>query len=266
MQRYLKLLPLLVRLHIKAEMEYRGAFLLDRLAQIIAYGSAFGSIWLIVHRFSSIGGWLWPELALLLSFQLLSYSLGAAVSFVQFRDLEDQVRLGTFDVLLVKPMSPWAYQVFSGFNIGYAGHVVLAVALLCWSVGQIGITWTLGGALYLAASLVSAAMVTASLLTIIGASALIFVRSRHLYGIFFGIWELTRYPLVIFPSLVQVFMLTVLPLGFASFVPVAFLLGKPIPIFGDWAGLAAPLIGPLLVCLAAAHWRFATTRYQGAGG
>jgi ABC-2 type transport system permease protein len=266
MRRYLMLLPLLVRLHIKAEMEYRGAFLLDRLAQIIAYGSAFGSIWLIVHRFSSIGGWGWPDLALLLSFQLLSYSFGAALSFVQFRDLEDQVRLGTFDTLLVKPVSPWAYQVFSGFNIGYAGHVVLAVGLLIWSVAQIGVSWTAGSVLYLLASIVSAAMVTGAVLTMIGVHALIFVRSRHLYGIYFGVWELTRYPLSIFPGVVQVLMLTVLPLGFASFVPIAFLLGKPIPIFGAWAGVAAPLVGPLLVGLAAVHWRFATSRYQGAGG
>jgi ABC-2 type transport system permease protein len=33
-----------------------------------------------------------------------------------------------------------------------------------------------------------------------------------------------------------------------------------------WAGAAALLIGPALVLLAVAHWRYAISRYQGAGG
>lgn len=266
MRRYLTVLPMLVRLHVKAEMEYRGAFLLDRLAQIIAYASAFGSIWLLVRRFSTLGGWNWPELALLLSFQLLTYSIGAAISFVQLRDLEELVRLGTFDALLVKPMSPWAYLIFSGFNIGYAGHVVLAIVLMVWTLGEVGIDWTVFNILYFAASMLSAALVTAALLTMIGANALIFLRSRHLYSIYFGLWELTRYPLSIFPATIQVLMVAVVPLGFSAFVPVAFLLGKPIPIIGDWGGLLAPAVGPALALLAMVYWRFAISKYQGAGG
>jgi ABC-2 type transport system permease protein len=266
MWRYLEILPLLVRLRVKSEMEYRGAYLLDRFAQIVAYGSAFATVWLIVNRFAMLGGWRWPELALLLSAQLLAYASGAALSFTQFRDLEEQVRLGTFDVLLVKPMSAWAFQVFSGFNIGYSGHIILGLGLMLWSLGQVEVHWTAFAVLYLVASLLSAAMVTAALLTMLGANALFLVRSRHLYSIYFGIWELTRFPLSIFPGWIQTLMLTVLPLGFGSFVPVAYLLGKPIPIFGDWAGIASPFVGPLLVLLAIAHWRYAISKYQGAGG
>ena len=65
---------------------------------------------------------------------------------------------------------------------------------------------------------------------------------------------------------IQALMLTVVPLGFASFVPVAYVLGKPIPMLGDLAGLVSPLVGPLLALLAAMHWRFAISKYQGAGG
>ena len=146
MGRYLEILSLLVKLHIKSEMEYRGAYLLDRLAQIVAYGSAFATVWLVAHRFSSLGGWTWPELALLLSFQLLAYAAGASISFTQFRDLEEQVRLGTFDAVLVKPMSPWAFQVFSGLNIGYAivtGPLTVQIAFsAAVAITVSSVTWT----------------------------------------------------------------------------------------------------------------------------
>ena len=157
-------------------------------------------------------------------------------------------------------------MVFSEFNIGYAGHVALAIPLMAWTLTQVGIDWTAFHVAYLIASIISAALVTAALLTFIGANALIFLRSRHLYSIYFGLWELTRYPLSIFPATIQVLMMTVLPLGFTAYVPVAYLLGKPIPIVGEWGGLLAPVVGPALTLLAMAHWRYAVSKYQGAGG
>jgi ABC-type uncharacterized transport system permease subunit len=175
----LSLLPLLVRMFVKSQMEYRGAFWLDRLAQIVSYGTVMLTIWLIIQKFELLGGWNWPELALLFSFQLLAYSIGASLSFTQLRDLEELVRLGTLDALLTKPIYLWAYLVFSGLNIGYAGHIMLAVPVLAWALTFAGIDWSLGAALYLVASLLSATLVTGAILTMIGATALIWVRSNH---------------------------------------------------------------------------------------
>ena len=266
MRSAIRVIPFLVRLYVKSRLEYRGAFLLAISAQFFSYACGYAAIWILLQKFETLGGWDWPELALLFSFQLLAYSMGAALSFVQFRDLEELVRLGTFDTLLVKPFSPWAYLAFSGLNIGYAGHIALAAGLMVWSVLQVGIDWSLGSALYLLAALISAALVNAALITMIGASAFIFVQSSHLYTIFFGFWELSRYPLNIFPAGLQWLMITFVPLGFASFVPVAHLLGKDIPVLSDLGGLAAPLAGPLLVLVAMAHWKYAISRYQGGGG
>ena len=266
MLRQLLILPLLVRMDVKAQMEYRGAFWLDRFAQILTYGSSFAVIWLLVSRFGVLAGWNWPDLALLFAFQLLGYSIGASVSFTQFRDLEEKVRLGTLDVLLVKPFSLWAYLVFSGLNIGYVGHIALALGVMAWTLFFVDINWSIGAVLYLLAALVSATLVTASLLTMIGASAMIWTRSNHLFSIFFGVWELTRYPLDIFPAGIQTVLLTIVPLGFTSAVPVAVLLGKHVPLLGDWAMPLSLLAGPLLTLVAIVHWRNAVNKYQGAGG
>ena len=262
----LRVLPFLVHLYVKSRLEYRGAFLLAISAQFFSYACGYAGIWILLQKFDTLGGWAWPELAMLFSFQLLTYSMGAAFSFVQFRDLEELVRLGRFDTLLVKPFSPWAYLAFSGLNIGYAGHVALAVGLMVWSLAQVNIDWSLGSILYLLLALVSSALINAAIITMIGACAFIFVQSSHFFTIFFGFWELSRYPLSIFPAALQWLMLTVVPLGFASYVPVAWLLGKDIVLLGNWGGAVALLAGPAMVALAMAHWRYAISRYQGGGG
>lgn len=262
----LSILPLLVQMFVKSQMEYRGAFWLDRLAQIVSYGAVLTTIWILLQKFELLGGWNWPELALLFSFQLLAYAMGASVSFTQLRDLEELVRLGTLDALLTKPINTWAYLIFSGLNIGYAGHIILAIPVLVWALIAAQVDWSVGTTLFFIGSLLSATMVTGSVITMIGATALIWVRSNHLFAIFFGFWELTRYPLNIFPSGIQVVMLTIVPLAYISAVPVAVLLGKPVPLLGDFAAPVALLAGPILVLIAIAHWRYALTRYQGAGG
>jgi ABC-2 type transport system permease protein len=258
---------MLIRMHLKTQVEYRGAFLLDRVAQILSYGAAYAAIWVLLNRFGSLGGWGWPDLALLLSFQLLAYSLGASLSFVQFRDLEEQVRLGKFDTLMVKPISPWAYLTFGGFNIiGYAGHIVLALGLMVWSLLQANVDWSIWSALYFVLVLISAAMVVAALMTMIGVAALVLVQSSYLYSIFFGFWELTRYPINIFPPALQWMLVTIVPLGFMNYVPVAVFLGKDVAILGGWAMPLSLLAGPVTVAFAMWHWRWSIRHYQGEGG
>ena len=49
-------------MHVRAEMEYRGAFILDRLAQILTYGAAYTAIWVLLNGFQILGGWNWRQL------------------------------------------------------------------------------------------------------------------------------------------------------------------------------------------------------------
>jgi len=266
MARELTIIPELVRMFVRTKAEYPGAMILGWVSQFASYGAMYTAIALIIARFGTLGGWTWSEMALLLSFHLLSYSLGAAFSFTQFRDLEELVRMGRMDAILVKPIGPWVYMVFSGLNIGYTGHVVLAVGLMAWALTQVQIDWTPWMVLYLLATLIGAAMIVCAIMTMIGATALVWVRSRHLYSIFFGFWELARYPLNIFPGVLQILLLTLAPLGFMSYVPVAVALNKEVVLLGSWAAFASLIAGPAAVVLAMMHWRFCLRNYQGAGG
>ena len=257
---------LLVTMKIKSRMEYRASFFIDAFAMILTYGSVYATFWVLLLRFETLAGWDWPELAVLLSLQLFTYAVGASFSFTQFRDMEEMVRLGQLDVLLVKPFSPWAYLTFGGYNIGYIAHITLAVALMIWAVGQVDVAWSPGLALYLVAAIVSAAMMVCAIMTMIGASSIVLVQSRYLYSIFFGFWELSRFPLTIYPAALQWAMITVMPLAFMSYVPAATFLGKDVAILGNWAMPLSLLAGPVAVAIAMWHWRWSLRHYQGGGG
>ncbi len=266
MRRSFSTLWFIAGLYVRTRLEYRSSLVLGWISQAFGYAGAYAAVWLIVARFEVLGGWRWPELALLLGFHILSYSLGASLSFVQMRDMEGLVKRGGFDMLLVKPISPWAYLVFSGLNIGYGGHILLGLGLSIWAIIQLhpALAWWIIP--FTVGALISAAMLVCAILTMIGATALIWGRSNHLYSIFFGFWQLARYPLNIFPGAIQIVMLTVMPLAFISFVPVAVLLGKEVPVLGIWAPMLSIASGPVAAGIAMMHWRYCVNHYQGGGG
>ncbi|WP_377297357.1 ABC transporter permease [Rhizobium sp. SGZ-381] len=262
----LSLLFYLMRLRVRTRLEFRAALLITWLAQAFGYAGIFASIWLILTRFGTIGGWTWPQMAFLLGFHTLGYALGACFTLVQLRRMEDIVLGGEFDTLLVRPLNPWAYLVFSGFNIEYGGHIALGAGLVAWAWPQLSIAWTTDTCLLLAGELVSAALITASMITIIAACALVLGRARYLFGIYFDFWELSRYPASIFAAPFQVALLSIIPLGYMAYVPVAVLLGRPVPYLGAFAEIAALSAGPLSAVAAFFFWRFCLKRYQGGGG
>lgn len=256
----------LVRLQMRTRLQYRANLVIGWVAQAFGYASVYGTIWIIASRFERLGGWVWPEIALMLGFHVLGYALGALFTFVQLRGMEELVRLGTYDTLMVRPVSPWAFLAFSGINIEYGGHIALGVGMIGWALPQLAIDWSVLTVAQLVASLISAALLTGATLTIIAAMALVLTRSRYLFGIYFDFWELSRYPLTIFALPLQVTLLSIVPLGYMAYVPVAALLGKPVPLIGAAAPFAAILAGPVMVVVAMVVWQACQRRYQGAGG
>jgi ABC-2 type transport system permease protein len=262
MRETLLLLFHLMRLRVRTRLEFRAGLMIAWLAQAFGYAGVFTSIWLILTRFENIGGWTWPQMALLLGFHTLGYALGACFTLVQLRRMEEIVLSGEFDTLLVRPLNPWAYLVFSGFNIEYGGHIVLGAGLIAWALPQLSIVWTVGTGLLFVGGLLSAALITASMITIIGACAMVLGRARYLFGIYFDFWELSRYPASIFAAPFQIALLSIVPLGYMAYVPVSVLLGRSVPYLGASAAPATLAAGPVTVCVAAWFWRFCLDRYQ----
>ncbi len=266
MRHSLSLYLYLIRLQLRTRLQYRANLVIGWVAQAFGYASVYGAIWIVASRFEKLGGWVWPEIALMLGFHVLGYAMGALFTLVQLRRMEELVRLGTYDTLLVRPVSPWAFLVFSGVNIEYGGHITLGIGMMAWALPQLDIDWSVLTVLQLGGSLISAALLTAACLTMISAMALVLTRSRYLFGLYFDFWELSRYPLTIFAMPLQFVLLSVVPFGYMAFVPVAALLGKPVPLIGDAAPLAAILAGPVMVVIAITVWQACQRRYQGAGG
>lgn len=256
----------LVRLLMKERMEYRADFLLSICAQIIAYGGDYIVIWMFIQRFDTIAGWNWPEIAFLYSIGLFTYALGASFSFVQMRDLEGQVKNGTFDSLLIKPVNPYLFLISRGFNLGYIAHLLISASVMIWAITQLDLKWTLINVLYLILSVISGALINAGIMTLIGSVSFVWVRSGFLFNLFFRLKEFISYPLPVFGTLIQTLLTVVIPFAFINYYPAAFLLSKDTLWLPTWSMWFVPMVGPFCYWVAYRAWMGGVNKYQSAGG
>lgn len=254
------------RLRMKERMEYRAAFILGVFAQILGYGATYFVLWLTLQKFDNIGGWNWPEIALLYSLNVLTYALGAAYTYTPMTDLEKLVQQGTFDPILIRPHSPFLTLTAQMFNVGYLAHILLSGVILAWSVAQLGIEWTLLKGAFLILSVIGGAFLHAALLTFIGSISLIIVRADVLFRFNYSMQDFISYPLSIFGPAIQILLTTIVPLAFINFLPAALILGKGTGVIPREIALITPIVGPILMWLAYRAFQFCTNRYQGAGG
>lgn len=262
----MRLFGKLVFLLTKERMEYRGDFILALIAQIINYTGDYLIIWLFLRRFDTLAGWIWPEIALLYSLGLFTYALGASFSFVQMRDLENQVKNGIFDSILIKPVNPYLYLVCRGFNLGYLAHVVISGSVLIWALNELNLHLSWYEFIYLFLCIIGGAMIQAGFMSVIGAMSFIWVRTGFLFTLFFKFKEIISYPLPVFGTFIQVLLTFVLPFAFINFYPAAFLLSKGTALLSSWAMWIVPLMGPVCYVVGYRLWMLSVNKYQGAGG
>lgn len=253
------------RLRMRERMEYRGAFLIGLLAQGLAYAADFTVIWILVHRFGTLGGWMWEEIAFLYSLNLLSYAIEAAFTYSQ-TELEGMVQQGTFDGFLVRPLNPYLAFAAQHFNVGYIGHIAIAVGIMAWSLAKLEISWTPLNGIFLLLAIAGASLIQGAIINLLGAWSFTFVRATFLFGFAGTLRTFITYPITIYGAAIQIVLTVIVPFAFVNFYPASVLLDKDGHLFPGWTGWLTPLVGGIVFYGSYRVWMRGVNRYQGAGG
>ncbi len=258
MKRYLRTLLLFWNTSLAAEMEYRSNFLIASLSSLVnLVGSIFG-LFLFYRVGHRLGGWTWEEALLVMGmFTLLD---GFAAAFLQpnLGRLVQNVRDGTLDFVLLKPMdsqfwistrnfSPWGLpNIIYGFVvIGYAG-CKLGLSAAAYAAG-------------LAPALMALA-VSYGLWFMISSTSIWLVKIHNATYVLRNFIEAGRFPVSAFPSAYRFVLTFVLPVAFLTTVPAQAMLGQA----QGRLLLCGAIISVLILLFTRAFWRFALRFYTSA--
>ncbi|HTE19478.1 MAG TPA: ABC-2 family transporter protein [Armatimonadota bacterium] len=256
----LRLLAVFYRTSVQTDMEYRADFFTRVIASLLGLLTTAGSLTVAFQYTSNLKGWTLPHVLVLLA---VYYSMDGLIEMFiapNMREIMTQVREGTLDFVLLKPVSAQFMATFRTLNIWRAGNLLIGIGLAVYSIGRLSLNVGPGQALAFAVTLAAGIAVVYSFWLVLVTLTFWFVRLDNLEQIVWQAFEAGRYPVAIYPAWLRAVLTYVIPVAFIISVPAQALTGKVGLDFVPVALLVA--IGSLAA--SSAFWRFGLKHYTGA--
>jgi ABC-2 type transport system permease protein len=258
----------LIGIHLRSQLANRASFAFDVITTTLVNSVYFLTLAAVLQRFESIGGWTLGEVAFL--YGLVELSFGTMDMLFSGFDpdfFSQEIRRGTFDLLLLRPVA-LPVQVFaSAFVLRRLGRMAQGAAVLALSLALVDVTWTPVKVAYLAVVYASLVAFFGGLF-VIGATLCFWtVQSIEAINIFtYGGSEMLSYPMHIYGDWLRRFFTYVVPGALVTYYPALYFLGKPDPLgLPGWLRYVAPAAGAAVLGAGFGFWRIGVRHYTSTG-
>lgn len=258
----------LIAIQIRAQLQYRTAFVLEVLSSGITLFLFFASIAFVLQRFGTLGGWTLGELAFLWGTVEFAFGLMDMIfSGFDPANFGKQVRQGLFDQLLLRPANITIQVLGSEFILRRLGRIAQGAVIFTVALMLADIEWSVGKILYLPLVIVGLVCFFGGLFMIGATLSFWTVESVEAINILtYGGTEMMAYPMHIYPDWLRRTFTYLVPAIFLNYYPALYFLGKPDPLgLPAFFSFVSPLVGAGVLGMALAFWRFGIKHYQSTG-
>jgi ABC-2 type transport system permease protein len=249
----------------RSKMQYRLNFLTSILSMVLTYGGQFISLYWLFQRFHDMDGWRLEEIVLLYAMGILAW--GVCVSFFfSLHQFEDQVRDGTFDRALLRPMNPLLHVLGSQSPVAGFGQFVFSILAFGIAIRASGVRFTFVKLIYLLLTAVGGGFILGAAIIVVASLAFWTTRTYTFYwSIVFPARQLINYPILIYHRALQLVLTVVVPFGFINYYPAHVLLDKTSQLTFPIMAWMTPLVGLLSLVVAYRFWDWGSRFYTGTG-
>lgn len=260
MRRYWRLYKVFWRNGFRREIEFRANFWAKVVTNFTWLFFFIALVEVIYGRTTSIAGWNRNDAFLLVA---TCYWMGSIASITFFRNLgqlPNLVRMGTFDFVVVKPVSSLFWVSFRFVNLDEIGTLIGSFAMLGYAMSRIRPLPEAAQVLEYFVLCLSGLSMYYSFYLLTMTLSFWLVRVDNLSALIDTILYMARFPTDIFKGVLQRIFTFFIPLAFIATIPSKAMLGRM-----EWwllpvgLGLAASFLG-----CAVGFWRFATRHYSSA--
>lgn len=222
---------------------------------------------LLVSRFGSIAGWSGAEVVMLIGVARTGEGLALIVGRgIDPNTFGDTIRLGRFDQILTRPVSPLLWLLTSDVELRFVFRAAAGAGVVAWSAHSLGVL-SLGAAAVLAAAAVASALFVLSTL-VIGAA----MTFRTVEGSDFALllsnggMGLAAFPLEVYGSALRLVFTFLVPVGLCVYVPVLSVLDRDGPgVLGPGLLPVLPIVLGVFGGLSLLAWRQGIRHYESTG-
>jgi ABC-2 type transport system permease protein len=256
----------LVAARIRADAQYRLSFAMYLTSQALVACFDLAVIFVLFANVDSLAGWTRDEVLLLYAFTGIAF--GLADLFVSEVEIAARhIREGTFDGFLIRPVGALVQLCAREFALRRIGRLLQPLVVLVLVLPRLDVTWDPLRLVLVPLTIVSATVIFGAVW--VATSSIVFwtVGSGEIANSFtYGGNLVTQYPVDAFGAWLQRFVVFVVPVAFVSYLPAAFILGKPVVLgLPSWIGVLTPVVAGAAALVARAVWRTALRRYRSTG-
>ena len=257
------LLFFMVGLNLKARLQYGRSFLYDAMYHVLAYSFEFLAVWLILNKFTNVGGWSFFEILFLHALAYFIRATTAALVWDSMSQMSNLVRDGKIDRFLVAPINSFYYLLGTNFGVWSLSHIAFGAGVTIIAAFFLNIHWTLTSIVFLIMGILAGVLIFSSLIIIGGALSFWTVRSNYFLWILLDTMPLINYPISIYPKMLQSVLTFIIPIALINYFPTSYILGKS--NISGFMMLAILISGLILIWLSYKFWWLGTKHYQGTG-
>jgi ABC-2 type transport system permease protein len=257
---------LLVRMWMRASSQYRVSLILTTLAQFLTTCLDLIALLIIYTQVKTLAGFTLAETLYLYGTTRLAFALSDVVAS-GVESLATMIRLGNFDLVLIRPVSSLAQVLADQFTPKRFGKLVAPIVTLGWALDELPVHWTVLKAAVCVGTVVAGFVIYCALWVLTGCISFIAVDAQEVANSFtYGSEFATEYPLTIFGRPLGLALTFVLPVAFVTWQPSLYVLGHADP-FGlpGFLRFSSPLAAAALTGLAALAWRACIRHYRSTG-
>lgn len=262
MRRYLEIYWLMIRNSLIREMNFKANFTLWMVVELLWFVGQIIFLEVLFSHVDSIGDWSKWECVLLVGTHQITTQLFQAFFYVNLAELPDLIRTGRLDLMLLLPVDAQFAVSTRKFGMDNVVNAVVGVAIVIFCLVKLQVTpQPHQVALYVVAIAFGVAVHYAVLFGLATAAFWIVRAQGLIYG-YYNVFNIARYPDVVFHGLFKII--------FSYFIPVIIVANVPSRILArsfesPWNGLAQLLGAALFIVLATRFfWLFALRRYSSA--
>ncbi|GIH28939.1 transporter [Acrocarpospora phusangensis] len=249
---------------LRASAQYPASLALLTAGSFVINGLDVAAIWVIFTHTSTLAGFTLPEVMFLYGTAGLSFAL-ADLLFGNVDRLSQHIRTGTFDTMLIRPVSPFVQMAADRFGVHRLGRCAQAVAVLAISLAQLAVPG--GRAWLIPVMIVCGTVIFAAVFALGGALQFLLTDAPEVANAFtYGGAQLTQYPLSVYGEQLVRGVTFILPLAFVNWQPALYVLDRDDPLgLPGWLRFASPVAALALSGVAALAWRAGLRRYRSTG-
>lgn len=262
LSRHLKLIGLFARLSVQEAVAYRIDFATHLFTSLAEAAGELVGLWTVFSNTQSLAGWnAWQILALLGVFRIMSGVIALLVA-PNMRLIMEDIREGTLDFLLIKPINSQFYASIRRMVIWQSFTITTGVIMVAVAGVQLSTSVSAGRMAMFLVMLGAGVVIIYSFWLVLATLAFWFTRISNIEMVFWNVFEAGRYPVDIYRRPVRWALTYVVPLAFLTTFPASALVGKLEP-----ANVAAALLLAAAALAGASwFWRYGLRHYSGASG